>query len=324
MPGDPNLNIPALKHGVQYGSITAGKPPSAEALFGKDGRPTGTEVRQRDAGNYGDCFLLATAAAYAEFHPQVIQRIFLKEDGTLRTSRSGSATARFFVKDPTTAHFKSARPTLYDGRVPVTESGSPALNKSVGGKTWAPLLEYTFTKFRNQQGGGRPAEGFKLVFDGGYPHSVMQALTGKKAEMLVVDKDNADKIWRRLLKAQDDNDVVVAGTTTSADLRVRVREGIKGGSLDGRAGTSKYDDKRWMEGHAYSAWGDKEHPFAFEKDGVRYVRLRNPFGSAAPGGQGKDGVGVIPFRTFVLRFDQVSIGSGTARDEAHTDAPNEQ
>jgi hypothetical protein len=151
----------------------------------------------------------------------------------------------------------------------------------------------------------------------------MQALTGKKAEMLVVDKDNADKIWRRLLKAQDDDDDVVVGTTTAADLRERVREGIKGGSLDGRARTSKYDDKRWMEGHAYSAWGDKEHPFAFEKDGVRYVRLRNPFGSAAPGGRGKDGVGVIPFHTFVLRFDQLSIGSGTAIDEAHAGTRDE-
>ena len=88
LPGDPKVNIAGLPQGVRYGSITNGKPVTPVVLFGKDGRPEGKQIRQRIDG---DCYLEATAAAYAEFHPKVIQGIYLTKEGALRTSPGGAS-----------------------------------------------------------------------------------------------------------------------------------------------------------------------------------------------------------------------------------------
>jgi hypothetical protein len=318
--GDPHPNIAGARRGVRYESLTAGKPVTKQTLFGGDTRPQGHEIRQ---GSMGDCYLLSTAAAYAQFHPRVIQGVFMTKGGDLRVSPGGRPAARFFVKDQGTRTFKAADLATYDGRAPVNKDGDHVFNKIVENKIWGPMLEYSYTKFRNQQGGAARSDnpdddrtGFNRTGNGGYANHVMQALTGKDAELLTVHPRDADAIWTRLKDAQEKNQVVVAGSTTAQQLRTRVREEIARGALDKRSRAARFDDsKRWVRGHAYSVWGDKAHPFLIERDGVKYVRLRNPWGTTAPGGEGEDGVGEIPFDTFLLRFDQMYIGAGSAITE---------
>ncbi len=314
--GDPNMNLPGSVRGVHYGSVVGDKTVTPKTLFGKDGKPLGTDVKQ---GAAGDCYLDSTAATYAHFHPIVIKKVFMSS-GQLRTSESGKPAARFFVKDPDTQEFKPGDPAIYTGRAPVDKAGKPVLDKVVDGKVWASQLEYAYTKFRNQQGvpkaGDAPTDkknGFAQTGNGGFASIVMQALTGKKADLVDFEPADRDKIWSRLKAAQSKNQVVVAGTTTPAQFRKRVKEAIASGQLDGRSKAAKFDDDRWVEAHAYSVWGDRDHPFVFEENGVRYIRLRNPWGTNAPGGEGKDGIGTIPFDTFLLRFDQLCIGSGSAK-----------
>jgi hypothetical protein len=317
-PGDPAINARGAIRGVHYRSLTGGAPPTPKALFGSSGKPRGRDVRQ---GIEGDCYLDAAAAPYAQFHPQVIKGVFLTKRGTLRTSPEGRPTARYFVKDRDTNRFKQAKHVTYDGRAPVRANGKTALNRLVNGRIWSPMLEYTYTKFRNQQGGAPKSDnpkddrsGYNRVFNGGYASTVMQALTGKKAREYEVGPHNEEEIWALLRAAQDENKVVVAGSTDQSTLRSRVYAEIARGDLDGRAKKMRFDDdKRWYPGHAYSAWGDKTHPFVFEKNGERMIRLRNPYGSVAPGGIGKQGIAAIPFKQFVLRYDTVYIGSPTAK-----------
>jgi Calpain family cysteine protease len=316
--GDPNMNLAGSVRGVHYGSVVGDKPVTPKALFGKDGKPLGTDVKQ---GGAGDCYLDSTAAAYAEFHPIVIKKIFL-DGGQLRTSAGGKPAARFFVKDPQTREFKPGNTTIYLGRAPVDKTGKPVLDKVVDGKAWASQLELAYTKFRNQQGAPKNADvpldkrnGFAQTGNGGFASQVMQALTGKKAELIDFEPSDREKIWARLKAAQDRNEVVVAGTTTPARLKQRIRDEVAAGRLDGRSKAAKFDEDRWVQAHAYTVWGDRDHPFLVEKDGVRYIRLRNPWGTNAPGGEGKDGIGTIPFDTFVVRYDQLCIGSGSAKGD---------
>ena len=332
--GDPAINVPHAIRGVAYASLTGGKAVTPRALFGSHLAPDGLEARQGKAGN---CYLIATKAVYAEFHPEVIKSVFLTKDGALRRSASGMPAARYFVKDQSTRDYKPADLATYDGRAPVrVATGKPALAKVVDHKIWAPMMEYSYTKFRNEQGGARKSDdpdydqtGYNRTSNGGYANHVMSALTGKPTETVDVDLHHEDDVWNKLKAAQDHDDVVVVGTTFKENLRDRVKQEIADGHLDGNAKRMKFDNDdtyssrhvenrsyhhRWVEGHAYSAWGDKEHPFLFERDGVRMIRLRNPWGTSAPGGHGAHGIGEIPFREFVMRFDKAWIGAGEARD----------
>jgi hypothetical protein len=324
MPGDPVINYPRAIRNVFYRSLTGGKPVTPQALFGRSLHPDGLEAKQ---GHTGDCYLIATMASYAQFHPEVIKSVFLDEKGQIRTSASGSAAARFFVKDRATQDYKPADMATYDGRAPVHDApgrykyGRLPFAKEVEHKIWGPMLEYTYTKFRNQQGGAARSTkvsedrtGYLRTGSGGYPNHVMSALTGKAAETLEVDLHHENEVWDKLQAAQANDQVVVVGSTYRRALRERVRNEVSDGHLDARSKRMRFDHDRWVPTHAFSAWGDKDQPFVFEQDGVRMIRLRNPWGVHAPGGEGKDGIGVIPFKQFLIRFDRAWIGASTAED----------
>src|SRR5437868_5525910 len=113
-----------------------------------------------------------------------------------RRPSSAPPAARFFVKDRATEEFKESHPATYDGRAPVrVEMHKLAFDKLVDPKRiWSPMLEYTYTKFRNQQGGAVHSAnpnldrtGYNRTANGGYPNHVMQALTGRRAETVEVD-----------------------------------------------------------------------------------------------------------------------------------------
>jgi hypothetical protein len=320
-PGDPVINVPGAILGTKYVSLTGGKPVTPQALFGRALRPVGMDSHQGryddKSGHAGNCYLMATTAAYAEYHPETLKRVFLTEKGDLRTSTSGSAAARFFEKDRETKGFKAADPVLYDGRAPVRADGQMAFGKLTSReRIWSQMFEYSYTKFRNQQGGaarsseaGLDRAGFNQTANGGYPNHVMQAITGKPTETINVEPHHEDEIWGKLQQAQAKNQVVVVGSMLGRSMKERVRGEIGDGHLDGRYKGMKIDEKTWVDGHAYAAWGDKDHPFVFEQNGERMIRLRNAWGLNPPGGKGQDGVGVIPFKQFMLRYDRVWVGA---------------
>jgi hypothetical protein len=326
--GDPNMNVPGALRGTHYGSVTEGKAITPKVLFGKEGRPYGREIEQRKSS---DCYADSTYSAYAQFHPQVIQRTFLNKDGTLITSKGGSPAARFYVKDQESREFKRSDPAIYSGRAPLGKDGKPVLNQVVDHKVWGSQIEVAYAKFRNTQGRSEDPErtGFNRMV-GGYANHVMRALTGKNAKTITFTSSQADEVWGKLKAAQDKNQVVIAGTDTPVGLRGRAKEQVehgmldpdvmKRGQIDPKSGL-KYDARQWavggawIDGHDYAAWGDRDHPFLIERNGERFIRLRDPHGVNPPGGVGKDGVGVIPFNQFMLHWSQVDIGAGSAKDE---------
>ena len=318
--GDPIVNVPGSIKGVRYQSLTAGKPVTPQALFGAKLQPQGLDAHQGrfgdKSGHAGDCYMIATMAGYAEFQPHVIKNVFLERNGQLRTSPGGRPAAQFYVKDRASGDFKPADPAIYDGRAPVrTEMNKLAFGKLVDkSRIWSPMMEYSYTKFRNQQGGAVHSKdadydrtGWNRTANGGYPNHVMQALSGKPADTVYVDAHNGDEVWEKLKAAQNANKIVVVGSLAKADMKERVREEIADGHRDGRARANDVDEDRWVDGHAFTAWGNADKPFLFERNGERMIRLRNPWGVSAPGGKGLDGVGEITFKQFLLRYDRAWI-----------------
>jgi hypothetical protein len=328
--GDPDMNVPGAMRGTHYGSETGGRPVTPQLLFGKSLEPSGREMKQ---GRTGDCYMDATAATYAEFHKPVIKSVFLTKSGALRTSENGSPAARFFHQEPHTHDFEPSTPAIYSGRAPLdNKKGTPVLDKVVDQKIWGSQLEMAFAKFRDGQGGltksdnpNKDRTGINRIGSGGYANHVMQALTGKKAELVDFHSSKADEVWNRLKTAQDQNLAVVVGSAAPSQLRARAKEqieagmldpaAIKHGQLDPKMPDLKFDGQKWIKTHAYSAWGDRDHPFLFEKNGERFIRLRNPWGSHPPDAKGEDGIGVVPFNQFLLHYTEAYIGAGTPKAE---------
>jgi hypothetical protein len=198
------------------------------------------------------------------------------------------------------------------------KNGKPVLDKIVGGRIWASQLEMAFAKYRDEQGiakGVNPndREGLNRIGNGGYANHVMQAFTGKPAELYDIKPSDSDKVWAILKDAQEHNKLVVAGTATRQTLKGRLKEAMAGGQISERSKPGHMSEDRWVAGHAFTVWGSKDDPFLFEENGVKYIRLRNPWGSNPPGGVGRDGVGTILFSDFMLHYDQMYVGSGSAK-----------
>src|SRR5262249_31767046 len=155
--------------------------------------------------------------------------------GELRRSPSGDPAARYFIRDQSSHQFKSSDPTTYDGRAPVRdESSRLPLAKEVNHKIWGPMVEYTYAKFRNEQGGAAHSTdvdldrtGYNRIANGGYPNHVMRALTGHDAETVNVDLHHEDALWNKLTAAQNNNQVVIVGSTAKDTLRDRVHQELE-------------------------------------------------------------------------------------------------
>jgi hypothetical protein len=131
--------------------------------------------------------------------------------------------------------------------------------------------------------GLRPWKGGYDAIRSGYPYEIFEACLGKAGKHLDPRFDSADKVFKAVKAATD-------------------KEAADGG-LDGPDSTEKPFAGTGLVGdHAYTLMG------AEEKDGQRFVTLRNPWACTEPSGDGRDdGVFTIPLETFVKYYDGVGI-----------------
>ena len=142
-----------------------------------------------------------------------------------------------------------------------------------GQGAWFALIEKAYAKW---VGGYGPAAC-------GYMHELFEAIYGEAADHLAFDALGADETWTRIAAAGERPLVACSFPDQTQGL--------------------DFQDARLVPDHAYSVLE------AYEKDGERFVQLRNPWGSFEPAGHGRDdGVFTLPYTEFLKFFTWAVLG----------------
>lgn len=168
-----------------------------------------------------------------------------------------------------------------DADLPVNRGGFSAARSTSDRELWPAIVEKAVAQALGS---------YQSLALGGDPSAAITLLTGQRAlyqDLSAVRLSDHDKLFadlrEGLLKKRD---IVVAGTATRANVETLGREGL-------------------VPGHAYAVLA------AFERDGEKMVRLRNPFGEIEPKGDEKhDGVFDMHFEKFMSLFTSLDATYG--------------
>jgi len=206
-------------------------------------------------GQIGDCYLPAAISALAKSDPTLLQNM-IKDNG------DGTYTVTFKKRDYRTGKAVDV-PVKVDGDLYARAWGGPLYGSSNGDKTekgmelWFPILEKAYAQWKGS---------YNTIGSGGLSSDVWEACTGKEGVSESISYMGADKLWTEIKSAVDSKRPVGAGTY-------------------GEEEDARYTNSGVYADHAYSILGYKE------KDGVKYVTMRNPWGESEPTGDGKnDGI----------------------------------
>jgi hypothetical protein len=243
-----------------------------------------TDIKQ---GNLGDCWLLSSLAALAEF-PEVVQYCFVDDD----VNPSGKYTLRLF--DTSRGARGRWMEVVVDDLIPAIRGSSsrkePCFAKSVDNEFWVCLLEKAFAKY---------CGGYNQL-SGGFPALALTALTSCKSLIYYFVPDS-DQILEctpgetnlRNFSAGGSLSLEATGSSFDHDgfwkqllwfdyrhcLMVITSSGVDEFSESGGSGP---EGTGLVDGHAYSLRDVKE------VDGFRLVNIRNPWGHFEWGGDWSD------------------------------------
>ena len=131
-----------------------------------------------------------------------------------------------------------------------------------------PIIEKAYAAWKG--------EGYGKL-DGGSPREAMEAIWGREAVSRFVSKDKLSEVWENMRASLAARLPVTAGS--SFDPELQKQTGV-------------------VDGHAHTVLR------AFERDGVRYVTVREPYGRFEPKGDGvKDGTFTLSMDAFAASFD---------------------
>lgn len=233
--------------------------------------PSATDVTQ---GQLGDCYFLSTIASLAQEHPDALKQI-------VRDNGNGTYTVTFH-KPPFFDQVKFAGSNAnvvggglanvasrlgvlpagetisvtVDGDFPVDSQGNYLKygRDTEGNELWVPVMEKAWAQLWGDYG--------RTV--GGDPATAMYLLTGSKVSRHGLGEGKADAVFADLKQAFANKELVVADTANMPWSKTA--EGL-------------------VKGHAYTVLG------VSERDGEKYVQIRNPWGQKEPGADGRnDGV----------------------------------
>ncbi|MGC4113424.1 MAG: C2 family cysteine protease [Myxococcales bacterium] len=250
--GTVNLPDPAL-HKDELDS--SGKPKFNLKRFTGPLFKDGIKPEDVAQGQLGDCYFPAAMAALAKSHPEVIENM-IKDNG------DGTYTVTFKKSDWKSGKFVDQKVTV-DGDLYARAWGGPLYGSSTGDKSekgmelWFPLIEKAYAQWKGS---------YDAIGNGGVSSDVWEACMGKNGSQDYVSSMGADKLWTEIKSAIDEKRPCGAGTY-------------------GEEEEAKYTNSGVYADHAYSILGYSE------KDGVKYVTMRNPWGESEPSGDGKnDGI----------------------------------
>jgi hypothetical protein len=278
-----SMKEPPIPTGKDFKGVHYG--PISGDLF--VGGPKASDVGQ---GSIGDCFFLSSLASVARLHPDVVKNA-IKDNG------DGTYTVTFKnrAKDGTVTDV----PVTVDAQVPLDKDGNEAfgrgLQKDASGheELWPSIFEKAFATWKH---------GYDKINEGGYGDKALTALTGAPSTHTEVDKLTDDQLWDMIDKAAKAKQPMVCGSRPAKDLKKAT-------------GDKKMAD--FVEDHDYSILNT-----FVGKDGVKYVKVRNPWGDTPPKGVdgllprpdgGEKGIFDLSVSEFRKYFEDVMINQ--------TDAP---
>jgi hypothetical protein len=232
-----------------------------------DGRPKMSDINQQDLG---DCYVLAPLAACAEMDPKIIEDM-IKDNG------DGTFTVRMFVDDKNgkqTVHEETVDRDLYvdqDGKTVYCRGDEPSTPDQM--VMWGAIVEKAFAQYKKTYG---------KLGRGGDEGDTLKMITGKDTTTRTVGKQSVEDLYD-FVKASLDKHQPVCCSTPEGD-------------------NDDDDFKKLTDGlilgHVYSIIDAK-----IGDNGVRYVRLRNPWGSDEVGKDDKDdGCFWIPLKTLQTEY----------------------
>ncbi len=262
--GGAQLPDPALHHDELD---AAGKPKFGLQRFSGPLFRAGPSPDDVQQGQLGDCYFPAAMAALAKSNPDAITRM-IKDNG------DGSYTVTFKEPewdsmDEPSGNYKDVAVKV-DGDLYVRSSGDPLYGAGGADKgqksmeLWFPLIEKAYAQYKGS---------YDVVGSGGRASDVFAAVLGATPNATWTTGMSPAIIWDSIKAAVDAKLPTAAGTYDDSEEARYTNTGV-------------YAD------HAYSILGYEE------KNGVKSVILRNPWGESEPAGNGKnDGV-------FSLKLDQ--------------------
>jgi hypothetical protein len=228
-------------------------------LFNGDPKPT--DVRQ---GQLGDCYVPSAFAALAAQNPDAIKDA-IKDNG------DGTYTVTFKDLDWSSGKYRDV-PIKVDGDLYVRSWGGPVYGTTNSDdqnpktmELWFPLMEKAYAQWKGS---------YNDIGDGGMSDNIFQAILGRDGQEMSINEGNADAVFAQVKKAFDAGQPISAGTY-------------------GDDQSARYTNTGIYADHSYSVLGYKE------KDGQKYVTLRNPWGESEPAGNGaNDGIFDLPLKDF--------------------------
>lgn len=187
----------------------------------------------------------------------------------IKENADGTFTVRFH-KDSFLGLFGRGQKPIevtVDADFPTKDGKTQLYTKAKDGELWPLVIEKAYAKLDG---------GYQRVGVGGSPCTIWQALTGKAGAMTANLVEGQGSLFRKLQTALNEKRPVAASTAPIL---------------------KNYEGTGLSKGHVYAILG------VSEKDGQRFVTLRNPWGHTEPGKDGKDdGVFTMPLAEFKKQF----------------------
>ncbi len=277
------------KSGTTTNGVDLPDPSLHKDELNKDGTPRYTTVRYSGPlfvngvsvddvrqGMLGDCYfpsaIAAIVAASEHSDPGLFSRV-------MKQNADGTYTVTFKEYDWRTRGYKDV-PITVDGDLYTRSWGGPLYGSTAGPtaptkmEMWFPLLEKAYAVWKGNS--------YNAIGSGGSSSSVFEAILGRPSDDLSIKYSNADAVWQKITSNFDAHKPLSAGTYPESQKALYTNTGL-------------YAD------HSYSVIGYEK------KNGVRYVKLRNPWGESEPfPGDGKnDGKFSLPLDKFMKLFSTV-------------------
>ena len=243
---------------------SSGKPRFSSERFTGPLFKNGVNFQDPVQGQIGDCYFPAAVAAIAKDNPHVIEDM-IEDHG------DGTYTVTFKERDwRNGGTFRDVKVKV-DGDLYVRSWGGPLYGSSSGDKSnktmemWFPIVEKAYAQWKGS---------FDAIGNGGHASTVMQEFMGKDGQDLNIYAGNEDRVFAQIKRSLDAKQPIAAGTYGDTEAARYTNTGV-------------YAD------HAYSVIGYAE------RDGKKFVKLRNPWGESEPAGNGaNDGIFEVDLETF--------------------------
>jgi hypothetical protein len=232
-------------------------------------------------GAAGDCYFDASIASLAWSHPALVRKM-------IAANPDGTVTVTFHQPNPdgtnTPVHITVDRALPMWAKDVGADAGKPVYDtSSTPTELWPALVEKAYAKWKGQS--------YDAIGHGGWPKDALGEVTGSPVTTLDTAATPPDELFNALTAALKARRPVV--TYTHCD----------GSHADDFAATGTSDGTtNVVPAHAYSVLR------AYERDGQRFVVVRNPWGMHEPGADGRnDGVFALPFSQFTRLYPSVSF-----------------